>query len=73
MLLQGHKNVWKVLHDTSTHIKLYVTFTSCFAFRATDETDILSLWTNHGSQSVSRQRLFICQVGQKFSFKSIGY
>lgn len=34
----------------------------CLAYRATDETDLLSLRTDHGDQSFPRQRLFICEV-----------
>lgn len=37
-------------------------FPLCLAYRATDETDLLSLRTNHGDQSFPRQRLFICEV-----------
>lgn len=48
-------------HDASSTLM----FPLCLAFRATDETDLLSLWTNHGDQSFPRQRLFICEVCEK--------
>lgn len=40
----------------------YLMFPLCLTFRTTDETDLLSLWTNHGNQSFPRQRIFICEV-----------
>lgn len=51
-------------------LKRYLMSPFCLAFRATDETDLLSLWTNHGNQSFPRQRLFICEVCGSFIFTS---
>lgn len=53
--------------------KWYLMFPFCLAFRATDETDLLSLWTNHGNQSFPRQRIFICEVCGSFIIMSLSF
>lgn len=55
-------------HISPHTVVWYLMFRFCLASRATDETDLLSLWTNHGNQSFPRQRLFICEVCKCFNF-----
>lgn len=52
-------------------IILNMMFWIFLAFRTTDETDLLSLWTNLGNQGFPRQRLFFCKVCGSFLITSL--